>query len=45
MLNEAFPGYEAPLQPKHMAAFIHQFATTASQFMRGKVIPVSLSTP
>jgi hypothetical protein len=28
-----------------MADYIYQFATTAHQFLKGKVIPVSLSTP
>lgn len=45
MLQNAFPGYEAPLQPAQMAAFIYQFTTTAHHFLRGKTIPVSLSTP
>lgn len=45
MLKDAFPGYNAPLQPGQMAAFIYQFTTTAHQFIRGKTIPVSLSTP
>lgn len=45
MLQDAFPGYEAPLQPDDMASFVYHFATTAHQFIRGKTIPVSLSTP
>lgn len=45
MLNEAFPGYEAPLSAKEMATYIFDFALNASKFMNGKVIPVSLSTP
>lgn len=45
MLEEAFPGYQAPLQPKEMAEFIHDFALNGDRFMKGKIIPVSLSTP
>jgi 3-oxoacyl-[acyl-carrier protein] reductase len=45
MLEEAFPGYKAPLQPEEMAEFIGHFALTAHRQMRGKVIPVSLVNP
>lgn len=45
MLAEAFPGYEAPLTPEQMANYILDFTLTAHQFMNGKIIPVSLSTP
>ena len=45
MLEEAFPGYEAPLSPAEMATFIHDFALNANAYMNGKIIPVSLSTP
>jgi 3-oxoacyl-[acyl-carrier protein] reductase len=45
MLNEAFPGYIAPLTADKMAAFIAHFSMNAHQFMNGKIIPVSLSTP
>jgi 3-oxoacyl-[acyl-carrier protein] reductase len=45
MLKDAFPGYQAPLKSEEMATFIHQFTTVAHQFMKGKTIPVSLSTP
>lgn len=45
MLNEAFPGLQAPLQPKQLSPFIFAFATTAHLVMRGKVLPVSMSTP
>ena len=45
MLSEAFPGYVAPLQPEELSPFIYTFASTAGQVMRGKIIPVSLSTP
>ena len=45
MLESAFPGYRAPLKPAQMADYIYQFSTTAHGYMRGKVLPISLSTP
>jgi NAD(P)-dependent dehydrogenase (short-subunit alcohol dehydrogenase family) len=45
MLEEAFPGYKAPLEPKEMAKFIVNFAEINGDFMNGKIIPVSLSNP
>lgn len=45
MLEEAFPGYEAPVSAKKMAEYIVDFTLNAHQWMNGKIIPVSLSTP
>jgi hypothetical protein len=45
MLEEAFPGYKAPLESKEMANFIVNFAEINGDFMNGKIIPVSLSNP
>jgi 3-oxoacyl-[acyl-carrier protein] reductase len=45
MLAAAFPGYKAPLSASEMATYIAQFLLNGHQFMNGKVIPVSLSTP
>ncbi len=45
MLAEAFPGYEAPLQPKEMAQYIMDFALTGNKFYNGKTLEVSCSTP
>lgn len=45
MLAEAFPGYESPLQPEDMAAYIYTFSTQSNRVLRGKVIPVSLTNP
>ncbi len=45
MLQEAFPGYEAPVNPSEMAQFIYDFAINAYKFLNGKIIPLSLSTP
>ena len=45
MLNEAFPGYEAPVSAKEMAQYIYGFALNGGHFINGKVISVSNSTP
>ncbi|HIP35946.1 MAG TPA: SDR family oxidoreductase [Crocinitomix sp.] len=45
MLNEAFPDYKAPVSAYEMAKFIADFSLNAHQWINGKVIPVSLSTP
>jgi short-subunit dehydrogenase len=45
MLQEAFPGYEAPTTPEEMATFIVDFAKKGNRFFKGKILPVSLSTP
>jgi NAD(P)-dependent dehydrogenase (short-subunit alcohol dehydrogenase family) len=45
MLQEAFPGYEAPTTPDQMAVFIVDFALNGNRFFKGKILPVSLSTP
>ncbi len=45
MLQEAFPGYEAPLSAKDMADYICNFALTGNKYYNGKVLQVSSSTP
>ena len=45
MLEEAFPGYKAPLSANEMADFIADFALKGYKTFNGKVLPVSLSTP
>ena len=45
MLQEAFPGYEAPLSAKEMADYIFIFALTGNKYYNGKVLQVSSSTP
>lgn len=45
MLEEAFPGYRAPLSASEMAEFIRDFTLTGHRYIRGKVLPVSRSTP
>ncbi|PIE87394.1 MAG: short-chain dehydrogenase [Bacteroidetes bacterium] len=45
MLEAAFPGYQAPVSAEKMAEYIADFAIKGHQWMNGKIIPVSLSTP
>ncbi len=45
MLEEAFPGYNAPTTPVEMAKFIVNFAEVNGDFINGKIIPVSSSNP
>ena len=45
MLEEAFPGFQAPVSAEKMAEFITDFALNSHQWINGKIIPVSLSTP
>ena len=45
MLEEAFPGYQAPLTASEMADYIKDFALTGNKFFNGKVLQVSSSTP
>lgn len=45
MLNEAFPGYKAPLTAGEMAKFVSWFLLEGSRYFNGKILPVSLSTP
>ena len=45
MLQEAFPGYEAPLSAGEMANYIYDFALTGNKYYNGKVLEVSSSTP
>jgi NAD(P)-dependent dehydrogenase (short-subunit alcohol dehydrogenase family) len=45
MLQEAFPGYQAPTSAKEMAEYITNFALTGNKYYNGKVLQVSSSTP
>ena len=45
MLEEAFPGYQAPVSAAQMAEYVIEFAMTGNQFYNGKVLPISSSTP
>jgi 3-oxoacyl-[acyl-carrier protein] reductase len=45
MLEEAFPGYKAPLSAVEMADYIYDFSLTGNKFYNGKVLQVSSSNP
>jgi NAD(P)-dependent dehydrogenase (short-subunit alcohol dehydrogenase family) len=45
MLEEAFPGYQAPLNPKEVSEYISDFTINAHKYMKGKIIPLSLTNP
>lgn len=45
MLQEAFPGYEAPISAAAMADYIFDFALTGNKYYNGKVLQVSSTTP
>ncbi|NVK05239.1 MAG: SDR family oxidoreductase [Flavobacteriia bacterium] len=45
MLEEAFPGFAAPTSPEEMAVFIADFAMGAQKYLKGKVLPISSTTP
>ena len=45
MLQEAFPGYQAPITALEMANYIFDFALNGNKFYNGKVLQVSSSTP
>ncbi|MBT8244052.1 MAG: SDR family oxidoreductase [Winogradskyella sp.] len=45
MLEEAFPGYEAPITALEMADYIYGFSLNGNKFYNGKVLQVSNSTP
>lgn len=45
MLEDAFPGYEAPNTAAQMGAYIFEFSKTGQQFYNGKLLQISSSTP
>jgi NAD(P)-dependent dehydrogenase (short-subunit alcohol dehydrogenase family) len=45
MLEEAFPGYKAPVEAAEIASFISYFALNCHKFMNGKIVPVALGNP
>ena len=45
MLEEAFPGYQAPVTALEMATYIKEFALTGHKMYNGKLLQVSNSTP
>lgn len=45
MLEEAFPGYKAPVNAGEMARFISDFALNGHKFFNGKILPVAITNP
>ncbi|GGK56936.1 MULTISPECIES: SDR family NAD(P)-dependent oxidoreductase [Flavobacteriaceae] len=45
MLEEAFPGYKAPVTAKEMADYIYNFSLTGNKYYNGKILQVSSTTP
>jgi len=45
MLQEAFPGYQAPLSATEMANYIYDFTLNGNKYFNGKVLPVSSTNP
>lgn len=45
MLEEAFPGYQAPLSAKEMGEYIMDFSLNGNKYYNGKILEVSSSTP
>jgi len=45
MLDEAFPGYKAPISANQMAKYIVNFAFSSASIIKGKVISVSSTNP
>ena len=45
MLQEAFPGYQAPISAKDMANYIYDFALNGNKYYNGKVLQVSSTNP
>ena len=45
MLEQAFPGIEAPVDPKEMAEYISEFILNGHKFYNGQILPVTLGDP
>ncbi len=45
MLEEAFPGYQAPIQADEMANYIYDFTLNGNKYFNGKVLQVSSTNP
>ena len=45
MLEEAFPGYKAPVSALEIAVYIKSFALTGQKLYNGKLLQISNSTP
>ncbi|MCA1757465.1 MAG: SDR family oxidoreductase [Bacteroidales bacterium] len=45
MLEEAFPGYRAPIDASGMAGFVIWFSLNGHKYFNGKILPVSVANP
>lgn len=45
MLEQAFPGYKAPVDSDEIAEWICDFCRYGAKFFNGKILPVSTNTP
>ncbi|OXA92084.1 SDR family NAD(P)-dependent oxidoreductase [Flavobacterium hercynium] len=45
MLEEAFPGYQAPISADGMATYIYDFTLNGNKYFNGKVLEVSSTNP
>ena len=45
MLEEAFPGYQAPISAKGIADYIYDFTLNGNKYYNGKVLEVSTTNP
>lgn len=45
MLEEAFPGYQAPVSSEEMARYISDFALHGNRYFNGKILPVAVNNP
>ncbi len=45
MLEQAFPGYNAPVQPEEMGKYIGEFILTGHRYYNGKILPVATNNP
>lgn len=45
MLEEAFPGFKAPVEPGEMGSYIGEFTLSGHRFYNGQILPVTLGNP
>lgn len=45
MLETAFPGIEAPVNPTEMARYVGDFTLKGGTFMNGRILPIALNNP
>jgi NAD(P)-dependent dehydrogenase (short-subunit alcohol dehydrogenase family) len=45
MLNDAFPGYTAPVSASEMGEFVGEFALKGHKVFNGKILPVAVTNP